>query len=59
VSEMGRKRMRLFKPTAAQLAKLASGRLKSPLYRAGKKRHDENLASGKKRPPRPKKKGTP
>jgi hypothetical protein len=53
---MGRKRMRLFKPTAAQLAKLASGRLKSALYRAGKRRHDENLAFGKKRP---KKKGTP
>jgi hypothetical protein len=50
-----KKRMRLFKPTAAQLASLGAGRLKSPLYRAGKRRHDENLASGKKKPPRKKK----
>jgi hypothetical protein len=52
---MGRKRMRLFKPTGDQLTALANGRLKSPLYRAGKKRHDENLASGKRKPPRKKK----
>jgi hypothetical protein len=42
----------MFQPTPDQLAALADGRKKSVLYRAGKKRHDENLASGKKKPPR-------
>jgi hypothetical protein len=44
--------MRLFRPTPDQLTALSDGRKKSALYRAGKKRHDENLASGKKKSPR-------
>jgi hypothetical protein len=45
--QMDKRRLRLFKPTSDQLKALAKGREKSALYRAGKKRHDENLRSGK------------
>jgi hypothetical protein len=49
---MGKKRMRLFKPTPEQLAALAKGRQNSALYKEGKRLHDENLRrrKGKKKP---------
>jgi hypothetical protein len=39
--------MKKFKHTPAQLTALAAGRLHSPLYLAGRARHQRNLAGQK------------